>query len=381
MLGEHIEARKALAGATVWRSLSVGWVLVMLLVASACGSGDPDYEAMLDGLNEPRGLWVLTDGTLCAAEAGRLSEGQAVREGPTANRADTGSVSCVDTEGIRRRIIEQLPYVFYNVTGVTTGPADVAEMDGEFYLLTGESEGDLARHLLRITDPSTPPDMVADFLAFAIDTAEPDLFDEIDIFSNPFAMIPDPANARFLVTDGATGHVMAAGLDGDIRVFSEVEGHEVLTGITRGPDGRVYVASFSQLPHPTGSGAVLRLGDDGSFVVAADDLTTPIDLAFDSAGRLYVLEFIDGTETGDPYRGKTGRLVRLETTADGWGAGRVLLQRIPFPTALLIDGEDRIYISVHGAFSAPNSGLVVRFDDLATRTSGGRPIDYKENTS
>jgi len=336
---------------------------------------------MLDGLNEPRGLWILTDGTLCAAEAGRLSEGQVVREGPTANRADTGSVSCVDPQGVRRRIIEQLPYVLYNVSGVTTGPADVAEMDGELYLLTGESEGDLARHLLRITDPSTPPDLVADFLAFAIATAEPDFFDEIDIFSNPFAMIPDPANGRFLVTDGATGHVMAAGLDGDIQVFSEVEGHEVLTGITRGPDGRVYVASFSQLPHPTGSRAVLRLSDDGSFIVAADDLTTPIDLAFDSVGRLYVLEFIDGTETGDPYRGKTGRLLRLEPTGDGWAAERVLVQRIPFPTALLIDDKDRIYISVHGAFSAPNSGLVVRFDDLATRTSGGRPIEYKENSS
>jgi hypothetical protein len=41
-----------------------------------------------------------------------------------------------------------------------------------------------------------------------------------------------------------------------------------------------------------GQGSVLRLRDDGSFDVAADDLTAPIDLAFDSSGRLYVLEFI-----------------------------------------------------------------------------------------
>jgi hypothetical protein len=130
-----------------------------------------------------------------------------VREGPTANLADTGSVSCVDTEGARERVISQLPYVFYNVTGVTTGPADVVEMGGELYLFTGEGHGDLARKLLKITDPTTPPDVVAVLLAFAAETASPDFFDETDIISNPFAMVPDPPNERVLVTDGATGHV------------------------------------------------------------------------------------------------------------------------------------------------------------------------------
>ena len=96
---------------------------------------------------------------------------------------------------------------------------------------------------------------IADFLTFAVETAEPDFLDEITIFSNPFAMIPDPGNRRFLVTDGATGRVLAAGLDGDITVFSDVTGHEVLTGIARGPDGLVHVASFSQLPHASGDGA------------------------------------------------------------------------------------------------------------------------------
>jgi hypothetical protein len=362
------------------RARSVGWVLATLLVVGACGSGDSGFEVVLDGLNEPRGLWVLADGTLCVAEAGRLAEGQEVREGPTANLADTGSVTCVDTEGVSERVIEQLPYVFYNVTGVTSGPADVVEMDGELYLLTGESQGPLARKLLRISDPSTPPEVMADLLAFAIETAQPDFFEEIDIISNPFAMIPDPPNERFLVTDGATGHVLAVGLDGDIQVLSDVTGHEVLTGIARGPDDLAYVTSFSELPHAAGDGAVLQLHPDGSSVVVADNLTTPIDLAFDTSGRLYVIEFLEATETGDPYRGTTGRLIRLEPEGDGWIVGQVLVQGLPFPTALLIDGDDRIYISVHGAFSSPSSGLVVRFDDLARRTSNGPPIRFADSS-
>ncbi len=326
-------------------------------------------------------MWILTDGTLCAAEAGTLAEGQTVRQGPTANRADTGSVSCVDTAGVRERIVEQLPYVLYNVTGVTSGPADVAEMDGELYLLTGEGQGRLARNLLRIEGPGTPPEVIADFLVFATEATQPDFFDEIDIISNPFAMIPDPASRRFLVTDGATGHVLAAGLNGDIEVFSDVPGHEVLTGIARGPDGLVYVASFSQLPHAEGEGAVLALHSDGSFDVAVDELTTPIDLAFDSQGRMYVLEFIDDTESSDPYRGRTGRLIRLEPQGERWSGRHVLVRSIPFPTALLIDGSDRIYISVHGAFSTPGSGLVVRFDDLATRIAGEPPIRFAKDAT
>lgn len=363
------------------RTRNVALSIACALLAGACGSAAQNQAVVLDDLNEPRGLWILSDGTLCVAEAGTLAEGQTVREGPTANRAETGSVSCIDTEGSRERIIGQLPYVRYNVTDVTTGPADLAEMDGELYLLTGEGEGNLSRSLLRITNQQEPPDVVADFLAYAIVTAEPDLFDNVDIFSNPYAMIPDPESGRFLVTDGATGHVMAVGLDGDIRLFAEVPGHEVLTGIVMGPDELVYVASFSQLPHAAGDGAILRLFPDGTFAIAADDLTTPIDLAFDSTGSLYVLEFVNDEESDHPYRGKSGRLLRLDQRGSGWADGEVLIEGLPFPTALLIDDEDRIYISVHGAFSEAESGLVVRFDDLRERDTADLPIRFVDRTS
>lgn len=334
---------------------------------------------MLDGLNDPRGLLLRTDGSLCVAEAGRLTEGQEVRSGPTTNLAETGSVTCVDNDGHRQRVSEHLPYVFYNVTGLTTGPSDVAEIDGALYLLTGEGHASLARSLLRITDLETPPDVVADFLAFATDTATPDFFDEINIISNPFAMIADADKRRFLVTDGATGQILAADLDGHIEVYSNVEGHEVLTGIVRGPDGLPYVASFSQLPHSDGAGTILRFQPDGKFSVVLDNLTTPIDLAFDEDGRLYVLEFVYAAETGDPYREKTGRLLRFEREGDGGRVGQVLVEGLPFPTALLIDADDRVYISVRGAFSPPNSGAVLRFDALVQRAGSESPIVFQED--
>ena len=340
-------------------------VVLTLLMLAAFGSVASASEVVLDGLNEPRGLWILADGTLCVAEAGHSAGAREVGvedafyEGPTAILAHTGSVSCVDTKGVRARVIERLPYVRYDPFGVTTGAADIVEMDGALFVLTGEGQGQLAHKLLRIDGSSPAPEVVADFRAFATEATPPG-FADTTIVSNPFALIEDPPNGRFLVTDGATGQVLAADLDGGIEVFSDVTGHHVLAGIVRGPDGLAYVASFSNLPHEEGEGAVLRVLPDGSSSVVAGGLTTPIDLAFDSSARLYVLEFGDASETGDPYRGKTGRLVRLERDGDGWAGGQVLVLGLPFPTALLIDADDRVYISVHGAFSSAGSGLVVR---------------------
>ena len=174
--------------------------------------------------------------------------------------------------------------------------------------------------------------------------------------------------------------MLAAGIDGNIEVFSTVDGHEVLTGIAFGPGAVHYVTSFSQLPHETGDGAVLRLATDGDFAVVADGLTTPIDLAFDSAGRMYVLEFIDGTTTDHPYIGKVGRLLRLERDGDRWIAPVVLVERLPFPTALLIH-QNSVYISVNGAFSGPGTGLVLRFDDLLSQPSNDPPIRFVDPSS
>jgi hypothetical protein len=270
--------------------------------------------------------------------------------------------------------------VFYNVSGVTTGPADVAEVDGELFLLTGEGEGDLARSLLRLTESGHMPEQAADFLAFAQETAEPDLFDEVTIFSNPFSMLSDPQNSRMLVTDGATGHVLAAGLDGGIRVFSDVDGHEALTGIAWGPDDAAYVASFSQLPHIEGYGSVLRLHRDGSSSIVAAGLTTPIDLAFDGQGRMYVLEFIDGTESNGPYRDRMGRLIRLEPDAGQWTGQAGVGEEHPVPDRAPDQRCDQVYISVHGAFSEPGSGLVARFDDLSKQPIHELPIRFIDDT-
>ena len=141
---------------------------------------------------------------------------------------------------------QRLPYVRYNADGITVGPIDVAEIHEQLYLLTGEGIGAFSRSVLRIDGAGSRPIVIADFLFYAEQTAVPDFFDEINAVTNPFAMIADPQNDRLLITDGATGEVYSSGLDGEIRVYSQVEGQAVLTGIAWGTDGLLYVASFSE---------------------------------------------------------------------------------------------------------------------------------------
>lgn len=45
----------------------------VLLLLQGCASTEVEYHVVLDSLNEPRGLWLRSDGTLCVAEAGRVA--------------------------------------------------------------------------------------------------------------------------------------------------------------------------------------------------------------------------------------------------------------------------------------------------------------------
>ena len=45
----------------------------------------------------------------------------------------------------------------------------------------------------------------------------------------------------------------------------------------------------------------------------------------------------------------------------------MLVEGLPYPTALLISPDGNVYISIHGAYSAPGTGAILRFKSLAER--------------
>ena len=82
----------------------------------------------------------------------------------------------------------------------------------------------------------------------------------------------------------------------------------------------------------------------------------PIDVGFEGAGAMYVLEFSDGRRPGQPYAAGLGRLLRIEHN----GARTVVLDRLNYPTAMAFSRAGDLYIAVNGAFSAPGQGAILK---------------------
>lgn len=325
--------------------------LLLVAILAACARA-PLATTYVAGLTQPRGMALEPDGSLLIAEAGTL--GDTPDDAPVAiNRS--GRVLRVTPGRNTEVLADGLPFIHDRAGGTDVGPADVALLGGERYLLTGEGHVPPARMLLRLTDAGPQP--VADVQGFAMrGNTQAQMAGPAGVQANPFAMVPTPAGDAFLLSDGASGRVLRAALDGAITVFAEVPGMPPLTGMAYGPDGRLYVAVFSVLPHTPGTGAVWAADESGAIAPEITGLTMPIDVAFDTAGALYVLEFSDGRSPRDPYAPGGGRLLRIGPG----GERRVLLRRLSYPTSMLFTPAGDLLIAVGGAFTPAGRGEVLR---------------------
>lgn len=325
-------------------------VAIALFVPSCVN--EPRISTVASGLDQPRGMAFDAGGNLVVAEAG--AAGAVIQPPVTTNTS--GRVSRITPDGRRETVIGGLPFTLDTATGTSVGPADVALVGGELLVLTGEGSALLSRSLLRI-EPGAPPQMVASFLAFAqAGNPEGQMMGGAGVQANPYAMIAAPDGSALFVSDGASGRVLRVTLDGTIQEFAAVPGRPPLTGLAFGPDGRLYVAVFSVLPHTPGSGAIWVAEPGGAIAPAVEGLTMPIDVAFDPAGTLYVLEFSDGRSPKEPYAAGRGRLLRIEAG----GEHTVVLDGLNFPTAMLFARSGDLLISASGAFSGAGAGSVVR---------------------
>ena len=322
----------------------------------SCGRNGDGAETVLDLLSQPRGLSVDAT-TLCVAEAGSIGPDGPTREQPGQLESDTGRVVCGPLSGgTAKALVDELPFVYYPDAAVTSGAADVVRADGRVFALVGESYGDTSRSILEILPSGSR--VIADLFEFAESSSGPSGV----VRSNPYSFVMTPDRSGFFVAEAAAGAVLRADLDGAVELFAAVPGHEVLTGMSWGPDDLLYVASFGQLPHPVGSGAVVALDASGSHEVVVDGLTMAIDVAFDRDGAMFVLEYaspVDDPHGVDAYRDRSGRLLYVRSPFDDVEM-TVLLDDLDRPTALdVFDGE--VFISLSAGEQAAGEGSVVRF--------------------
>lgn len=329
------------------RTLGLAGILVMAFLAIACRA-DADCEArvhsVFEGLTEPRGLTVGSDGAVYVAEVGPPEAGGRII------RIDDGQV---DT------LLAGLP-VFTHATEERVGASAVALRGDQVYVLIGEGRESPSSSLL-LTRNGGEFEVIADLHAY-IRVAHPKYANRLDpgpVPSNPFAVAYHDAQDLFYVVDSGVNALLSVGSNGETDIVVTWDNNPVPTGIAVGPDGNLYVAHFSPLPYLVGTGSVVRVTPAGEVSEVVADLTTPIGVAFDPAGAMYVLEFSRGFDPDGPelFGRESGRLLRV-----GDGGNEVVVDGLAFPTGLAVAPSGAIYLTNNGGLSAPYTGAVARLE-------------------
>ncbi len=193
-----------------------------------------------------------------------------------------------------------------------------------------------------------------------------------EIDSNPYALAR--VDDGYLVADAGANALLHVADNGDITTvavfpnrmveFPPGSGQmmpmqAVPTSVVVGPDGAYYVGQLTGFPFPVGGANVYRVVEGQEPEVYAGGFTNVIDVAFDEAGNLYVLEITaNGLLSGDP----TGALIRVDEA----GHKTLLASRgLDFPGGLAIGDDGYLYITTW-AGQGNAMGAVVRVNSQLT---------------
>jgi sugar lactone lactonase YvrE len=346
-----------------WRPARLIWLAALSIFAvtlfASCRS-PVIGERFVRGLNQPRGMSFDRTGNLYVAEAGALTSEETGSVSPIINYSSR--VVRITPDGKIDTVVDGLPFTNYVVAG-DIGATDVALVGDTLFVLTGEGyDDDLSRAVLRVA-PDGSLQVVASIRRYVESIAPADSMMGAGggLASNPFALVAAPDGQMLYLSDGATGRIFRMTLDGELSLFAEWPGMPPLTGLAFGPDGRLYVALFSELPLAPGKGAIWAVDSTGAPALIISGLTLPIDLGFDASGLMYVLEFSDGGASERLYAPGRGRLLRIGPD----GVQTVIRQRLNYPTALVFSPNGDCDIAIHGAFTQPGAGAILKLSCAA----------------
>jgi hypothetical protein len=365
----------------------------LLLCAALAGSVAPaaavsTVAQVMSGLDNPRGLAFGPQGALYVAEAGKgpsdpscfahsascicFQAGQLVCYGPT------GAVSRL-WHGRQERVATGLPS-YANAAGRAEGPNDIAMLGvGTARVTIGLEASPILRDQLGEVQPewagfgrlvqvaaSGEWRFVADLAAYERDF-NPDQDHRPVADSNPFGVLALPG--ADLVTDAGGNDVVRVDANGEISLVAVLpvvpqatDGDPVPTTIALGPDGAYYVGELTGAPFRDGAASIYRIepGQEPSLFLTG--FKSIIDVAFDKAGNLYVLQH----STGPTMLTAPGTLIRVDPDGNRTTIidpqtqlpdGTIGLKR---PTSVAVGPDGAVYVTNNGL--SPWSGEVLRIE-------------------
>lgn len=313
---------------------------IVATVVSGCalysGPCRPVRETVAIGLTNPRGLARGPDGALYVAEAGTTEMG--------------GKVTRIDRDGRSSALLTGLSHSV-NAGVEDVGAAAVAFAGGEMFVALGEGSGRFAASVARVGAGGL--ELVSDLHRFEAEVNP----DGKEILSNPYALANDAPRDRLVVVDAGANAILAVRRDGATSVVAAWPDGAVPTGMAIAVDGSLTVAMLGRYPHPYQSGRIDRVDASGRVATIVRGVSMPVAVAFGSAEDLYVLEFAAGMRSMPrvEFIPRSGRVVRLR------GDDRkTVVDRMNYPTALVVEPDGALLVSVNGALGTIGSGVVER---------------------
>jgi hypothetical protein len=336
----------------------------MSATALAEGAG-PSVTTVATGLDNPRGVTAGPDGTVYVAEAGTGAD-------------SSGAVTAITPNG-QERVVAGLPSTLFLAEVV--GPHDVTTYGlGRMQVTIGLGgtartredkgpQGALLGHVVRVNRFGQVVPQ-ADLTAYETDSD----VDGQGADSNPYGLLDAPSALR-LAVDAGGNSLVQYGPRGAIRPLATfpsipatdpasgatIQAQSVPTAVAKGPDGAFYVSELTGFPFPVDAARIWRVPLGGAPEVYAEGFTNVIDLTFDAAGNLYVLELNENglLQAGGPGGTINGALIRV--ASDGTSE-QLLDDELVAPGGLAFDADGALYVSTGSIFAG--EGAVVRVDGL-----------------
>ena len=364
-----------------WAAAAAAIGLSLALWAGPAPATAVVVDIVMTGLVAPRGLAFAPDGALYVTEAGSGGSGPTLlmANGRPMSLGYSGGVSRFDN-GQQSRVLGGLPSLAPAGGTEAVGLQDIVfDVSGQAWGLFGLASTPAQRDALGAFGASLfgtvsllglggngSVQPVADIAQHeaaynpgggAIDT-------------NPYGLARTAAG-DFIVADAGGNTFLRAAMDGTVSTLGVLGARpnplpfgppfyqSVPTAAAIGPDGGVYIGELTGFPFPQGAALVHRhdLGT-GTTSVAETGFTTIIDLDFDAAGNLYVLQ-LSSNGLAAPSGPGSGVLLKIDAQT---GDRTVLLDDgLFFPGGLAIEEGPLgpvFYVSTHTHL--PAGGTVLR---------------------